>query len=155
MRVYYTCWHTMVAIHQCMRAHGHVSAAMRAPASAACNRSLAPRLCLPACSRDMASKYNIKYFYDITDRSNFKANPDYKGVCHVALAQVRAEGPPPRMHATPRERQLPCSPLAPGCGASNTAAGQRRCMAAFIIGTAPWMHLRMGRACILSVTMQT
>lgn len=38
----------------------------------------------------MAGKYNIKYFYDIQDRSNFKANPDYKGVCHVALAQVRA-----------------------------------------------------------------
>lgn len=38
--------------------------------------------------REMATKYNIKYFYDITDRSNFKANPDYKGVCHVALAQV-------------------------------------------------------------------
>lgn len=36
----------------------------------------------------MAQKYNIKYFYDIQDRSNFKANPDYKGVCHVALAQV-------------------------------------------------------------------
>lgn len=30
----------------------------------------------------------FRYFYDITDRSNFKANPDYKGVCHVALAQV-------------------------------------------------------------------
>jgi 3-isopropylmalate/(R)-2-methylmalate dehydratase large subunit len=39
--------------------------------------------------REMATKYNIKYFYDIQDRSNFKANPDYKGVCHVALAQVR------------------------------------------------------------------
>lgn len=38
--------------------------------------------------REMAQKYNIKYFYDIQDRSNFKANPDYKGVCHVALAQV-------------------------------------------------------------------
>lgn len=36
----------------------------------------------------MATKYNIKYFYDIKDLSNFKANPDYKGVCHVALAQV-------------------------------------------------------------------
>ena len=32
-------------------------------------------------------KYGIKYFYDITDRSDFRANPDYKGVCHVALAQ--------------------------------------------------------------------
>ena len=38
--------------------------------------------------RDMAQKYNIKYFYDITDRSDFRANPDYKGVCHIALAQV-------------------------------------------------------------------
>ncbi|CAI5928604.1 unnamed protein product [Closterium sp. NIES-64] len=33
------------------------------------------------------SRQGIKYFYDITDRSNFQANPDYKGVCHVALAQ--------------------------------------------------------------------
>src|SRR6476620_8100968 len=39
--------------------------------------------------RDFAKEQGIKYFYDITDRSNFKANPDYKGVCHVALAQVR------------------------------------------------------------------
>ncbi|KAH8972275.1 hypothetical protein BDL97_02G186600 [Sphagnum fallax] len=30
---------------------------------------------------------DIKYFYDIKDLSNFRANPDYKGVCHVALAQ--------------------------------------------------------------------
>jgi len=37
--------------------------------------------------RDFAHEQNIKYFYDITDRSNFRANPDYKGVCHVALAQ--------------------------------------------------------------------
>lgn len=37
--------------------------------------------------RDFAQEQNIKYFYDITDRGNFKANPDYKGVCHVALAQ--------------------------------------------------------------------
>lgn len=39
---------------------------------------------LPTCA---PLQYDIKYFYDITDRSNFKANPDYKGVCHVALAQ--------------------------------------------------------------------
>lgn len=32
-------------------------------------------------------RYGIKYFYDITNRSDFRANPDYKGVCHVALAQ--------------------------------------------------------------------
>lgn len=37
--------------------------------------------------RDVVKKYGIKYFYDITDRSNFRANPDYKGVCHIALAQ--------------------------------------------------------------------
>ncbi len=37
--------------------------------------------------RDFAQKQSIKYFYDITDRANFKANPDYKGVCHIALAQ--------------------------------------------------------------------
>lgn len=29
--------------------------------------------------RDMAKQYGIKYFYDIQDRSDFKANPDYKG----------------------------------------------------------------------------
>jgi 3-isopropylmalate/(R)-2-methylmalate dehydratase large subunit len=37
--------------------------------------------------RDFAHEQGIKYFYDITDRANFKANPDYKGVCHIALAQ--------------------------------------------------------------------
>lgn len=35
----------------------------------------------------MCGHQSIKYFYDITDRGNFKVNPDYKGVCHVALAQ--------------------------------------------------------------------
>ncbi|MEP0800315.1 3-isopropylmalate dehydratase large subunit [Funiculus sociatus] len=37
--------------------------------------------------RDFAKEQDIKYFYDITDRADFKANPDYKGVCHIALAQ--------------------------------------------------------------------
>ncbi|KAH8972270.1 hypothetical protein BDL97_02G186200 [Sphagnum fallax] len=37
--------------------------------------------------REFALEQDIKYFYDIKDLSNFKANPDYKGVCHVALAQ--------------------------------------------------------------------
>ncbi|OAY28162.1 3-isopropylmalate dehydratase large subunit, chloroplastic [Manihot esculenta] len=37
--------------------------------------------------RDFCLEQNIKYFYDIKDISNFKVNPDYKGVCHVALAQ--------------------------------------------------------------------
>lgn len=33
--------------------------------------------------REFAKEQGIKYFYDIID----KANPDYKGVCHIALAQ--------------------------------------------------------------------
>ncbi|XAR62701.1 3-isopropylmalate dehydratase [Bertholletia excelsa] len=37
--------------------------------------------------RDFCMEQNIKYFYDIKDLGNFKANPDYKGVCHIALAQ--------------------------------------------------------------------
>jgi 3-isopropylmalate/(R)-2-methylmalate dehydratase large subunit len=37
--------------------------------------------------REFALEQDIKYFYDIKDLSNFRANPDYKGVCHVALAQ--------------------------------------------------------------------
>eukprot|EP00210_Caulerpa_lentillifera_P008314 g7933.t1 len=37
--------------------------------------------------REFAKKYGIKHFYDIENRSDFKANPDYKGVCHIALAQ--------------------------------------------------------------------
>lgn len=37
--------------------------------------------------RSFAHEQGIKYFYDITDLGNFRANPDYKGVCHVALAQ--------------------------------------------------------------------
>lgn len=37
--------------------------------------------------REMAERYKIKYFYDIKDLSDFRANPSYKGVCHVALAQ--------------------------------------------------------------------
>ncbi|KAL0433200.1 UNVERIFIED_CONTAM: 3-isopropylmalate dehydratase large subunit, chloroplastic [Sesamum latifolium] len=37
--------------------------------------------------RDFCTEQNIKYFYDIKDLGNFRANPDYKGVCHVALAQ--------------------------------------------------------------------
>ncbi|KAJ9182345.1 hypothetical protein P3X46_006349 [Hevea brasiliensis] len=37
--------------------------------------------------RDFCLEQNIKYFYDIKDLSDFKVNPDYKGVCHVALAQ--------------------------------------------------------------------
>lgn len=37
--------------------------------------------------REFAHEQGIKYFYDIRDLGDFRANPDYKGVCHVALAQ--------------------------------------------------------------------
>lgn len=37
--------------------------------------------------RQFAGEQGIKYFYDIKDLSDFRVNPDYKGVCHVALAQ--------------------------------------------------------------------
>ncbi|KAK4538387.1 hypothetical protein CDCA_CDCA17G4412 [Cyanidium caldarium] len=37
--------------------------------------------------REFAREQGIRHFYDITDRSDFRANPDYKGVCHIALAQ--------------------------------------------------------------------
>ncbi|WCJ24129.1 3-isopropylmalate dehydratase large subunit chloroplastic [Euphorbia peplus] len=37
--------------------------------------------------RDFCLDQNIKYFYDIKDRTDFRVNPDYKGVCHIALAQ--------------------------------------------------------------------
>eukprot|EP00871_Galdieria_phlegrea_P006005 jgi/Galph1/892/GphlegSOOS_G5626.1 len=37
--------------------------------------------------REFAREQNIKNFYDITDRENFQKNPNYKGVCHIALAQ--------------------------------------------------------------------
>lgn len=51
-------------------------------------QAFAQKICIGlACCRDVVKKYGIKYFYDITDRSDFRANPDYKGVCHVALAQ--------------------------------------------------------------------
>lgn len=38
-------------------------------------------------SRKFCVEQDIKYFYAIQDCSNFRANPDCKGVCHVALAQ--------------------------------------------------------------------
>ncbi|XP_039005800.1 3-isopropylmalate dehydratase large subunit, chloroplastic-like [Hibiscus syriacus] len=44
--------------------------------------------------RDFCTEQNIKYFYDVKDLGNFKANLDYKGVCHVALAQEGHCRPP-------------------------------------------------------------
>lgn len=78
--------------------------------------------------RDMAHKYNIKYFYDISDRSNFKANPDYKGVCHVALAQ---EG-----HCKPGEVLFGTDSHTCNAGAfGQFATGVGNTDAGFILGT--------------------
>lgn len=78
--------------------------------------------------RDFAQEQNIKYFYDITDRSNFKANPDYKGVCHVALAQ---EG-----HTRPGEVLFGTDSHTCNAGAfGQFATGIGNTDAAFILGT--------------------
>ncbi|MDJ0516913.1 MAG: 3-isopropylmalate dehydratase large subunit [Trichodesmium sp. MO_231.B1] len=78
--------------------------------------------------RDFAQEQNIKYFYDIIDRSNFKANPDYKGVCHVALAQ---EG-----HTRPGEVLFGTDSHTCNAGAfGEFATGIGNTDAAFITGT--------------------
>ena len=78
--------------------------------------------------RDIAAKQNIKYFYDITDKSDFKANPKYKGVCHVALAQ---EG-----HAKPGEVLFGTDSHTCNAGAfGEFASGVGNTDAAFIVGT--------------------
>jgi 3-isopropylmalate/(R)-2-methylmalate dehydratase large subunit len=78
--------------------------------------------------RDFAQEQGIKYFYDITDRGNFKANPDYKGVCHIALAQEGHTRPGEVMFGTDSHT---CNAGAFGqfaTGIGNTDAG-------FIMGT--------------------
>jgi len=78
--------------------------------------------------RDFAHEQEIKYFYDITDRSNFKANPDYKGVCHIALAQ---EG-----HTRPGEILFGTDSHTCNAGAfGQFATGIGNTDAAFIMGT--------------------
>ena len=78
--------------------------------------------------RDFAHEQGIKYFYDITDRSNFKANPDYKGVCHIALAQ---EG-----HTRPGEVLFGTDSHTCNAGAfGQFATGIGNTDAAFILGT--------------------
>jgi 3-isopropylmalate/(R)-2-methylmalate dehydratase large subunit len=78
--------------------------------------------------REFATEQGIKYFYDITDRSNFKANPDYKGVCHVALAQ---EG-----HTRPGEVLFGTDSHTCNAGAfGQFATGIGNTDAAFILGT--------------------
>ena len=93
--------------------------------------------------RDFALEQNIKYFYDITDLSNFKANPDYKGVCHIALAQ---EG-----HCRPGEVLFGTDSHTCNAGAFNQfATGVGNTDAGFIMGTGkllvkvpPTMHFRL------------
>eukprot|EP00274_Cyanoptyche_gloeocystis_P005760 CAMPEP_0196657206 /NCGR_PEP_ID=MMETSP1086-20130531/22503_1 /TAXON_ID=77921 /ORGANISM="Cyanoptyche gloeocystis , Strain SAG4.97" /LENGTH=519 /DNA_ID=CAMNT_0041990251 /DNA_START=48 /DNA_END=1607 /DNA_ORIENTATION=- len=78
--------------------------------------------------RDFAAEQNIKYFYDIKDRSDFKANPDYKGVCHVALAQ---EG-----HCRPGEVLFGTDSHTCNAGAfGEFATGIGNTDAAFVMGT--------------------
>ncbi|KAF8401991.1 hypothetical protein HHK36_012942 [Tetracentron sinense] len=78
--------------------------------------------------RDFCMEQNIKYFYDIKDLGNFKANPDYKGVCHVALAQ---EG-----HCRPGEVLLGTDSHTCNAGAfGQFATGIGNTDAGFVMGT--------------------
>ncbi|KAG6527304.1 hypothetical protein ZIOFF_009402 [Zingiber officinale] len=78
--------------------------------------------------RDFCLEQNIKYFYDIKDLSNFKANPDYKGVCHIALAQ---EG-----HCRPGEVLLGTDSHTCNAGAfGQFATGIGNTDAGFVMGT--------------------
>ncbi|AES60985.2 3-isopropylmalate dehydratase large subunit [Medicago truncatula] len=79
-------------------------------------------------AREFCMEQDIKYFYDIQDRSNFRANSDYKGVCHVALAQ---EG-----HCRPGEVLLGTDSHTTSAGAfGQFATGVGNTDAAFILGT--------------------
>ncbi|KAK4733103.1 hypothetical protein R3W88_007364 [Solanum pinnatisectum] len=78
--------------------------------------------------RDFCNEQNIKYFYDIKDLGNFRANPDYKGVCHVALAQ---EG-----HCRPGEVLLGTDSHTCTAGAfGQFATGIGNTDAGFVLGT--------------------
>ncbi|KAG5240725.1 3-isopropylmalate dehydratase [Salix suchowensis] len=78
--------------------------------------------------RDFCNDQDIKYFYDIKDLGNFKANPDYKGVCHVALAQ---EG-----HCRPGEVLLGTDSHTCTAGAfGQFATGIGNTDAGFVLGT--------------------
>eukprot|EP00216_Chloropicon_sp_CCMP2111_P004941 CAMPEP_0198240880 /NCGR_PEP_ID=MMETSP1446-20131203/5869_1 /TAXON_ID=1461542 ORGANISM="Unidentified sp, Strain CCMP2111" /NCGR_SAMPLE_ID=MMETSP1446 /ASSEMBLY_ACC=CAM_ASM_001112 /LENGTH=501 /DNA_ID=CAMNT_0043923663 /DNA_START=2508 /DNA_END=4013 /DNA_ORIENTATION=- len=78
--------------------------------------------------RDIVDRQGIKYFYDIKDRSDFRANPKYKGVCHIAFAQ---EG-----HAKPGEVLFGTDSHTCNAGAfGEFATGIGNTDAAFILGT--------------------
>ncbi|KAL5726792.1 aconitate hydratase [Ranunculus cassubicifolius] len=78
--------------------------------------------------REFCMEQNIKHFYDIKDLGNFRANPDYKGVCHVALAQ---EG-----HCRPGEVLLGTDSHTCNAGAfGQFATGIGNTDAGFVMGT--------------------
>ncbi|XVF28516.1 hypothetical protein REPUB_Repub15cG0036300 [Reevesia pubescens] len=78
--------------------------------------------------REFSMEQNIKYFYDINDLGDFKANPDYKGVCHIALAQ---EG-----HCRPGEVLLGTDSHTCTAGAfGQFATGIGNTEAGFVLGT--------------------
>lgn len=69
-----------------------------------------------------------RYFYDIQDRSDFKANPNYKGVCHIAMAE---EG-----HCKPGEVLFGTDSHTCNAGAfGQFATGVGNTDAGFILGT--------------------
>ena len=82
----------------------------------------------------MVAKYGIKYFYDITDRSDFRANPDYKGVCHIAMAQEGhcLPGEPPPAHCS-HTAQCQCSSLSFSCISTHCLAPRCSGSTAFYI----------------------
>ncbi|XVE81943.1 hypothetical protein DITRI_Ditri15bG0106900 [Diplodiscus trichospermus] len=78
--------------------------------------------------REFSMEQNIKYFYDIKDLGNFRANPDYKGVCHITLAQ---EG-----HCRPGEVLLGTDSHTCTAGAfGQFATGIGNTEAGFVLGT--------------------
>ncbi|CAK9181522.1 unnamed protein product [Ilex paraguariensis] len=78
--------------------------------------------------RDFCTEQSIKYFYDIKDLGNFRVNPDYKGVCHIALAQ---EG-----HCRPGEVLLGTDSHTCTAGAfGQFATGIGNTDAGFVLGT--------------------
>ncbi|CAH2079213.1 unnamed protein product [Thlaspi arvense] len=88
--------------------------------------------------REHCKEQNIKYFYDITDLGDFRANPDYKGVCHVALAQ---EG-----HCRPGEVLLGTDSHTCTAGAfGQFATGIGNTDAGFVLGTGKILLKRLDR----------
>ncbi|XP_033509360.1 3-isopropylmalate dehydratase large subunit, chloroplastic-like isoform X2 [Nicotiana tomentosiformis] len=98
--------------------------------------------------RDYCSEQNIKYFYDIKDRGNFRANPDYKGVCHVALAQ---EG-----HCRPGEVLLGTDSHTCTAGAfGQFATGIGTTDAGFVLGTGKLLLKIIGEISVSGATYKT